>query len=157
MAYFLNALYTMFDSVTDKYNIFNVLNKGIQKKSKMFNSFRSSIDKVHCSDTVKIIHVRANLVQEFWRHIKINSWEIFKNNFLPAKMILGSKRNSKLPKVKWNLQPYWKAGGGAGGTQAENSAIFWLNWLCVSGAISMLAQDFISLLVILSSFYIPKT
>ena len=26
MAYFLNALYTMFDSVTDKYNIFKVLN-----------------------------------------------------------------------------------------------------------------------------------
>ena len=25
MAYFLNALYTMFDSVTDKYNIFKVL------------------------------------------------------------------------------------------------------------------------------------
>ena len=26
MAYFLNALYTMFDSVTDKYNIFKVFN-----------------------------------------------------------------------------------------------------------------------------------
>ena len=33
------------------------------------------------------------------------------------------------------VKPYWRAGG----TQAENSAIFWLNWLCVSGAISKMA------------------
>ena len=50
-------------------------------------------------------------------------------------MILGCKRNSKFPKVKKNLKPSWRAGG----TQAENSAIFWLNWLCVSGAISKMA------------------
>ena len=67
-------------------------------------------------------------------------------------MLLGYKRNSKLPKKKWNLQPCWRAGS----TQAEKSAKLGLNWLCISGAISMLAKDFISFLVNLSSFYIPK-
>ena len=57
------------------------------------------------------------------------------NQFYCLIMILGCKRNSKFPKVKKNLKPYWRAGG----TQAENSAIFWLNWLCVSGAISKMA------------------
>ena len=54
------------------------------------------------------------------------------NQFYCLIMILGCKRNSKFPKVKKNLKPYWRAGG----TQAENSAIFWLNWLCELGAIS---------------------
>ena len=67
-------------------------------------------------------------------------------------MFLGYKRNSKLQKRKWNLQPCWRAGS----TQAEKSAKLGLNWLCISGAISMLAKDFISFLVNLSSFYIPK-
>ena len=49
------------------------------------------------------------------------------NQFYCLIMILGCKRNSKFPKVKKNLKPYWRAGG----PQAENSAIFWLNWLCV--------------------------
>ena len=47
------------------------------------------------------------------------------NQFYCLIMILGYKRNSKLPKVKKNLKPYWRAGG----TQAENSTIFWMNWL----------------------------
>ena len=64
------------------------------------------------------------------------------NQFYCLIMILGCKRNSKFPKVKKNLKPYWRAGG----TQAENSAIFWLNWLCVSGAISMMAQDYFHIL-----------
>ena len=64
------------------------------------------------------------------------------NQFYCLIMILRYKRDSKLPKVKKNLKPSWRAGG----TQAENSAIFWLNWLCVSGAISKMAQDYFHIL-----------
>ena len=48
------------------------------------------------------------------------------------------ERNTKLPKMRWNLKPYWRASG----TQAEKSAKFGPNWLCVSGAISMMASVF---------------
>ena len=57
------------------------------------------------------------------------------NQFYCLITILGFKRNSKFPIVKKNLKPYWRASG----TQAENFAVFWLNWLCVSGAISKMA------------------
>ena len=45
MAYFLNALYTMFDSVTDKYNIFKVFNMSClfwwKSKSDLFPGWQS--------------------------------------------------------------------------------------------------------------------
>ena len=123
---------------------------------------------------IKTFCIKAIINRTIWKNLPIcpsrNPWLYFSDLFLPEVgrvaqrekkynqfyymiLLLGYKRNSKLPKMKWNLQPCWRAGG----TQVEKSAKFGLNWLCVSGAISMLAQDFISLLVILSSFYIPKT
>ena len=49
MAYFLNALYTMFDSVTDKYNIFKVVSSNFDSNQPTYDIvlFDLQVDKVN--------------------------------------------------------------------------------------------------------------
>ena len=75
------------------------------------------------------------------------------NQFYCLIMILGYKRNSKLLFMKKNLEPSWRYHL----THTANSAQIWQNFIAVYHQPSNMAQDFISLLPILSSFFIPKS
>ena len=75
------------------------------------------------------------------------------NQFYCLIIILGYKRNSKLLFMKKNLEPSWRYHL----THTANSAQIWQNFIAVYHQPSNMAQDFISLLPILSSFFIPKS
>ena len=75
------------------------------------------------------------------------------NQFGLWEMFWGCFCDSKLPRMKFYNQPFWRAVG----TQADKSAKLGQNGLCMPADISKMAQGKISFFAILNHINIPKT
>ena len=75
------------------------------------------------------------------------------NEFWLQNLLWGCLCDSKLQKTKKLTEPFWRAGG----TQAETSAKFGQNRLCVSAAISKMAQWIFLFFAILNHINISIT
>ena len=122
----------------------------MEKKPRYHTYFSIELGKINASklkrDSTYLIANTPNVGRVAQRKKKFNQ-------FYCLIMILGYKRNSKLLFMKKNLEPSWRYHL----THTANSAQIWQNFIAVYHQPSNMAQDFISLLPILSSFFIPKS